>query len=248
MAVDHLDASRQLEQHLDAIYCPLRAQDQRRLDLGSFERPLGVHGEDDLDAGVSCSRPDGEEERERGCDDRELGSPQRERSDQPQRRESRISDESRVSRSGHERGRPGVLRRRRRHAVEHLADDVLGGDPLHPQLGAQHEAMCERGNGDGLHVVRKHEVAALQRGAAARELEESEASARARTDRGALRRPRRGDDVDAVLADADRDMNALDRLLHRDQGRAVDHGRSSTSSDARSMRRVSTSTSPSRLG
>ena len=58
-------------------------------------------------------------------------------------------------------GRRGVLRRRRRHAIEHLADDVLGGDPLHPQLGAQHEAMCERGNGDGLHVVRKHEVATL---------------------------------------------------------------------------------------
>jgi hypothetical protein len=75
MAVDHFDASRQLEQHLHAIYCPLRAQDQRRLDLGSFERPLGVHGEDDLDGGVSCSRPDGEKKCERCCDDRELGSP-----------------------------------------------------------------------------------------------------------------------------------------------------------------------------
>ncbi len=36
MAVDHLDASRQLEHQLDAIHARARAQDQRRLDLGSL--------------------------------------------------------------------------------------------------------------------------------------------------------------------------------------------------------------------
>ena len=40
------------------------------------------------------------------------------------------------------------------------ADDVLGRDALHPELGPQRQPVRERGNGDRLHVVGRHEVAA----------------------------------------------------------------------------------------
>jgi hypothetical protein len=56
--------------------------------------------------------------------------------------------------------------------LEHLADDVVAADPLHPELGLQHQAVPEPRHGDGLDIVRGGEVAAVQRGTAARELQQ----------------------------------------------------------------------------
>ena len=161
LAVDHFDASRQLEQHLHAIYCPAAR-------AGSTSpRPRLLR--------ASARRPWRRRPRRRGL---VLASRRREEVRTVLRRSrarvavAQVLRASPARREPHIRrvegfplgsraGRSGVLRRRRRHAIEHLADDVLGRDPLHPQLGAQHEAMCERRNGDGLHIVRKHEVATL---------------------------------------------------------------------------------------
>ena len=64
--------------------------------------------------------------------------------------------------------------------------------------------MSERGHGHALHVVRRDEVAAGERGAAARELEQREDAARARADRDARALARRRDELDDVAADARR--------------------------------------------
>ena len=84
--------------------------------------------------------------------------------------------------------------------------------------------MRECRNRDGLHVVRQDEVTSCESRLAARELEQSEAPARARPDRGALGSPRGRDEVDAVAADALRDVHLLDRLLHLEERLAVDDG------------------------
>ena len=106
--------------------------------------------------------------------------------------------------------------------LEHLPDDVLGRDALHPQLRAEYEPVRERRHGDGLDVVRDDEVASLERGSTACELEEREAPARARAHRAARRGARRDHEVDAVFADALGDVHALDGTLHRQQRLAVD--------------------------
>ena len=120
----------------------------------------------------------------------------------PDRGKRRVAGEARVPGSRHEARGRDVLRSGSRDAVEHLAHDVLGRDPLHPELGAKDEPVRQRRDCDRLDVVREDVVAAVERCPAARELEEREAPARARADRDALRRTGRGDDVDAVLAHA----------------------------------------------
>ena len=51
---------------------------------------------------------------------------------------------------GRAASRPRVFRRRRRHGVERLLDDVLGADAPHPELGPQHEPVRERRHRDAL--------------------------------------------------------------------------------------------------
>ena len=105
--------------------------------------------------------PTTSEERERCGDDRELGAAESERAEEPEGRERRVPDEARAPRPRHERSvgetssARGVGTR-----VEHLPDDVLGRDALHPQLRAEHQPVRERRDGDGLDVVREDEVAA----------------------------------------------------------------------------------------
>ena len=114
-------------------------------------------------------------------------------------------------------------RPRRWNRFERLPDDVLAAAALHPELRLEQEPVRERGHGDRLDVVGRDEVASCEGGPAARELQQRQASARARADREARARPRGGDDVDHVTADRWLDVHELDRGLHREQGRAVDH-------------------------
>ena len=83
--------------------------------------------------------------------------------------------------------------------------------------------MGERGDGDRLHVVRGDEVAPGERGAAAGELEQGEAAARARADGEARARAGRRDEGDDVAADRGIDVDELDGRLHREQRLPVDH-------------------------
>src|SRR5262245_1218159 len=55
-----------------------------------------------------------------------------------------------------------VLGRRRGNGVQHLLHDILRANALNPQLRPEHQAMRERGHGDGLHVLRRDEVAAAE--------------------------------------------------------------------------------------
>ena len=98
--------------------------------------------------------------------------------------------------------------------LEDVADDVLAADPLHPQLRPQREAVRERRDGDGLHVLRRDEVAPRERRPPARELQQRERAARAGADLDARALARRGDDVDDVAADRLGDVDALDGALH----------------------------------
>ena len=88
--------------------------------------------------------------------------------------------------------------------------------------GRSDEPVRERGHGDRLDVVRRHVRAAVERGAAARELQQRQRAARARADLDAARRARRRDEVDHVEPDAPRDVHLLDRLLHLEQLLAAD--------------------------
>src|SRR5262249_36769677 len=109
-----------------------------------------------------------------------------------------------------------------RHLLERLANDVVSADPLHPELWFQHQSVAEPGDGDRLDVVRGREVAAVQGGPAAAELEQREGAARAGTDLESRVRSRPRDDVDDVAAEALADVHVLDGQLHRQQRLAVD--------------------------
>ena len=82
--------------------------------------------------------------------------------------------------------------------------------------------MRERGHGDPLDVLRRDEVAAEERGPAPRELEQRERAARARADLDLAARPRRGDEIDDVVADRLGHVDLLDRALHRQERLPVD--------------------------
>src|SRR5262249_1273537 len=116
----------------------------------------------------------------------------------------------------------GVLGRRRRHGVEHLANDALPPDVLHPELGPEREPVGQRGGADRLERGGQDEIPAGERGPAARELEERERAARAGADLDARTCPRGGDEVDDVEPNRLGDVDLLDRLLHRDQRLGVD--------------------------
>jgi hypothetical protein len=81
----------------------------------------------------------------------------------------------------------------------------------------------QRRHGDGLHILRRDEIAPVQQRLRARELEQRQCAARARTDLGALARARRGDEIDDVVADGRRDMNLLERALQLEQPVAIRH-------------------------
>src|SRR6185436_8228363 len=83
--------------------------------------------------------------------------------------------------------------------------------------------MPEPGHGDGLDVIRRREVAAVQRGAAAGELQQRQRAAWTGADLESRARPSRADDLDDVAAEAVGDMDVLDRALHREQRLPVDH-------------------------
>ena len=83
--------------------------------------------------------------------------------------------------------------------------------------------MRQRGHRDRLHILRDHEVPALEGGLAAGELHQRQAPARAGTDLGLGIGPGRRHQVDHVVSDWLADVDPLDRLLHRAQGGRVDH-------------------------
>ena len=142
-----------------------------------------------------------------------------------------------------------VLRSGSRDHVEDVAHDILGRDPLDPELGTKHEPVSKSRDRNGLDVVREDVVATLERGPAARELEEREAAARARAHRDARRRA--GRDRRGRRSTRARSSATCTRSTASCMASSVSRSttaRSSTSSDARSMRRVSTSTSSSRPG
>src|SRR5262249_61889168 len=95
-------------------------------------------------------------------------------------------------------------------------------DPLTAVLWFQHPPVAEPGDGARLDVVRGREVAAVQGGPAAAELEQREGAARAGADLESRVRSRRRDEVDDVAAEALADVHVLDGQLHREQRLAVD--------------------------
>ena len=100
-----------------------------------------------------------------------------------------------------------------------------GPDPLHPQLGPQHQPVRESGHGDRLDVVGGDEVAAAQKRTSAGELQDRERPARAGSDLDAAVGPRGGDEVDHVADHGLGDMDALERALHLDEPGRVEHRR-----------------------
>ena len=84
---------------------------------------------------------------------------------------------------------------------EGLADDILAGAPLHPELGLEDEPVRQRRHRHRLDVVRGDEVAPCERGAAAGELQESETAAWAGPDRDARALAGRRDESNDVVAD-----------------------------------------------
>ena len=142
------------------------------VDAVPLDDTLGAERERDveLEAPGRGRSPSDEHKRERSRHDRELGSPHGERCDQADARENRVALESRAGEPRHLGGRE-VLGLRRRNARENVANDVLGRDPLHPELGAQDEPVRERRDGDRLDVVGKDVVPTLERGPRPRELD-----------------------------------------------------------------------------
>src|SRR6266550_183059 len=101
--------------------------------------------------------------------------------------------------------------------LERLADDVLRADPLHPQLRLQRQAVCQRRYGNPLHVVRRREIAALERGATAGELQQREGPTWTGADLEPLTRASRAHQLDDVAAERVGDVHFLDRPLHLEQ-------------------------------
>src|SRR3989475_1245805 len=91
----------------------------------------------------------------------------------------------------------------------HLGQDVREHgrrpDPADPGIRFQDEPVGQRGPGDGLHIVRGHEVPARDRGPRSGDLQEGERSARARADLDLAVPPCRHDDVDHVAFHGGRD-------------------------------------------
>ena len=149
-----------------------------------------------LDLGIARERgADDRSERERRRERDELHAAEHEAREQPDTREARVGGEPRRDDPRHPAASSDVLRRRRRHGLERLRDDVLTAHALHPELGTQRQPVRERGDRDRLHVLGHDEVASGERRLRARELQQREAAARARADgRAAATRasPRRG--------------------------------------------------------
>src|SRR3989440_404177 len=94
-------------------------------------------------------------------------------------------------------------------------EDGRGPDPADPGIRRQDEPVGEGRPGDGLHVVRGHEVTAGHRGPRTRDLQQRQGPAGARAGPDLALTPRRRHDVDHVPLDGGIDVDVLDRGLQR---------------------------------
>ena len=102
-------------------------------------------------------------------------------------------------------------------------DDGRAVDVVQPQLGADRDAVGQRGDPDGLDVLGQHEVAALDEGVGAGREQQRQRAARRRADQHlAVPSGRRGQ-LDAVAPDRGVDGHRLARLLEGEQAGGVGH-------------------------
>ena len=88
---------------------------------------------------------------------------------------------------------------------------------------AQHEAMAEHRLGQALHVVRRHEIAAGERGSGAAGEQQRLRRARSGADEDAVVLPRRADDIDDVGDEFLAHRDAFERAAQRGQILGGDH-------------------------
>ena len=145
----HLEPVRDDEDELEPLDRHLGGDRQLDVQLVVLERgrTLDVH----LDADLRRARePEAERQRQREgeCEHGQLRPAQPERGEEEDRGEDGVRRHAGRRRGPHCAGLipdDGVagFGCRRRHGLEQLADDVLGGQLLHPELGPQHQPVGE---------------------------------------------------------------------------------------------------------
>ena len=176
--------------------------------------------------------PGGEGEQERRRQRDELGAGEHERREQPGRGEAGVAAELR-------RRPPRHVRAVRSSAagvgtVSSRSRTTSSADTRCTHSSGRSVSRCaSAGTATDFHVVGRDVVAAVERRAATRQLEQRERAARRRADLNRLRVARRGDDVDHVEADR---LGDVDVLASPPASRAASRGRRAASARARRCR------------
>ena len=100
-AVGKLDTSGELHRDVGAVDRALGVKRHDQRHVGVLDRPFVVQRHGRFEAGISHPGAERQSEREGSCQDSELGAAKRERPDQPERGQRRVSEESRIARTGH---------------------------------------------------------------------------------------------------------------------------------------------------